>query len=110
MRSVCKFLCVLLAVVLIGATPARASITGSISGIVTDPSGGVVVGANVTALETQTGVKTQITTDSKGFYNFASLPIGTYTVEVQAPGFKTYRQTGLVIDANSALSVDVSLQ
>jgi hypothetical protein len=110
MRTLCKCLFVLLGVVLLHAKPATASTTGSISGIVTDASGGVVVGATVTALETQTGVKTEITTDSKGFYNFSSLPIGTYTVEVAASGFKTYRQTSLVIDANAALRVDVSLQ
>lgn len=110
MRTIYQCLCVLLAVVLLGATPAVASTTGSISGVVTDASGGVVVGATVTALETQTGVKTEITTDSKGFYNFSSLPIGNYTVEVTASGFKTYRQTALVIDANAALRVDVSLQ
>lgn len=110
MRSMCKFLCALLAVILVGITPAKASTNGSISGIVTDPSGGIVTGATVTALETLTGVKTEITTDSKGFFNFPSLPLGNYTVEVAASGFKTFRQTGLIIDANSALRVDVSLQ
>lgn len=110
MRTICKCFCVLLAVVLLGVIPAAASTTGSISGVVTDASGAVVVGAVVNALETQTGVKSEITTDSKGFYNFSSLPIGNYTVEVIASGFKTYRQTGLVIDANAELRVDVSLQ
>jgi outer membrane receptor protein involved in Fe transport len=95
---------------LFGAALAWASITGSISGVVTDQNGGVIVGAKVTALETQTGVRSEITTDSKGFYNFPALPVGKYDVEVQAPGFKLYRQSGLVIDVNSALRVDVSLQ
>ncbi len=97
-------------VTLLGATLAWASITGSISGVVMDPNGGVIVGATVTAIETQTGVKTEIATDSKGFYNFPSLPVGLYDVEVRSSGFKLYRQTGLVIDVNSALRVDVSLQ
>jgi hypothetical protein len=93
-----------------GAALAWAGITGSISGVVIDPNGGVVVGAKVTAIETQTGVRTEITTDSQGFYNFSTLPVGKYDVEVQSSGFKLYRQSGLVIDVNSALRVDVKLQ
>lgn len=95
---------------LFGAALAWAGITGSISGVVTDQNGGVVVGAKVIAMETQTGVRSEITTDSKGFYNFSALPVGKYDIEVQSSGFKLYRQSGLVIDVNSALRVDVSLQ
>jgi hypothetical protein len=91
-------------------TVAWASINGSIAGVVTDASGAVLSGATVTATETQTGVTTTVTTDSKGFYNFPALPVGTYDVEINNPGFKTYRRTGLTIDANSALRVDVSLK
>jgi Carboxypeptidase regulatory-like domain len=78
--------------------------------VVTDTSGGVVANAKVVATEINTGVRTEITTDSAGFYNFPTLPIGTYTVEISATGFKLYRQSGLVVDANSALRVDVHLQ
>jgi hypothetical protein len=92
------------------AIPAWPSINGSISGIVTDPSGGVVTGAQVVAIETQTQVRTEVTTDSKGFFNFPTLPIGNYTIEIHANGFKTYKQEGLVIDANSALRIDATLQ
>jgi hypothetical protein len=49
------------------STFAWASITGSISGVVTDASGAVVAGAQVVAIDTQTGVKTTVTTDAKGF-------------------------------------------
>src|SRR5215471_17044382 len=87
-----------------------ASITGSISGLVTDPSGAVVSGATVIATNTQTGVQNTLKTDAKGFYNFAALQIGTYVVEVQQPGFKTQKQAGLVIDANSALRTDFTLE
>jgi hypothetical protein len=100
----------LVVAILFGAALAWAAITGSISGVVTDQNGGVIVGATVTATETQTDIKSEITTDSKGFYNFSALPIGTYDVEVKANGFKLYRQTGLVIDVNAALRVDAQLQ
>jgi Carboxypeptidase regulatory-like domain len=99
----------LLCVLLLG-TVVWAGITGSISGLVTDPSGAVVTGARVTAIETRTGIQTETITDSKGFYNFPTLAIGNYDLEVHGPGFKTFRQTNIVIDANSALKVDVTLQ
>jgi len=86
-----------------------AGITGSISGVVTDSSGAVIAGATVTAINTQTGVKTNASTDTKGFYGLPALPVGTYDIEISQTGFKTFRQTGLVIDANSALKADATL-
>jgi hypothetical protein len=102
--SVLPFLFLFLA---IGLT--WASIAGSISGLVTDPSGAVVAGATVVATDTQTGVKTTVTTDAKGFYSLPALPVGTYDLQVSQIGFKTYTQTGVVINANSALRVDATL-
>lgn len=87
-----------------------AGVTASISGTVTDPSGAVVAGATVTATNVETGVVTTLTTNSQGFYSFQSLPLGTYTINVQQNGFKGYAQTGLVLDVNSALVIDVQLQ
>jgi hypothetical protein len=98
-----------LAVVLFAVALASASITGSISGVVMDKSGAVISGASVVATETQTGVQSTQKTDAKGFYNLPTLAVGTYDLEITRTGFKTYRQTGLVIDANSALRVDASL-
>ncbi|HZW93743.1 MAG TPA: carboxypeptidase regulatory-like domain-containing protein [Candidatus Eremiobacteraceae bacterium] len=98
-----------LAFVLLALALASASITGSISGVVTDKSGAVISGASVAATDTLTGVQTTQKTDAKGFYNLPTLAVGTYNLEITQVGFKTYRQTGLVIDANSALRVDASL-
>ncbi len=86
-----------------------ASIAGSISGLVTDSSGAVVAGAKVIATDTQTGVKTTVSTDAKGFYSLPALPVGTYDLEVSQIGFKTFTETGLTINANSALRVDATL-
>ena len=61
------------------------------------------------ATDTQTGVQTTQETDAKGFYNLPTLAVGTYDLEIKHVGFKTFRQTGLVIDANSALRADASL-
>jgi hypothetical protein len=98
-----------LAFVLFAPALASASITGSVSGVVTDKSGAIISGASVVATDTLTGVQTTQKTDAKGFYNLPTLAVGTYNLEITQVGFKTYRQTGLVIDANSALRVDASL-
>ncbi|MGB2605088.1 MAG: TonB-dependent receptor [Candidatus Sulfotelmatobacter sp.] len=100
----------ILAFVIFASAFSSASITGGISGVVTDRSGAVIFGASVVAVDTQTGVKTAAKTDAKGFYNLPALAIGNYDLEISQVGFKTFRTTGLIIDANSALRADASLE
>jgi hypothetical protein len=105
--------CALLTIVvlsLFGTQIARADINGTISGIVTDPSGAVMSGVQVAALNTDTGVEHTVQTNSAGFYSFPALPVGKYDIVVRQSGFSEFRQTGLTIDANSAVRVDVKLQ
>ncbi len=87
-----------------------AGVTASISGTVKDTSGAAIAGATVTATNTGTGIAQTQRTNGQGFYSFQSLPLGKYTVEVQQPGFKVYRQTDITLDVNSALMVDATLQ
>jgi hypothetical protein len=82
---------------------------GSLLGSVTDPAGRAVPGARVTATETATAVKHSIAADGRGFYVFRSLPVGQYDLEVDATGFKPLRRTGVEIDVNAKVVVDVSL-
>ena len=97
-------------ILLLGMPLAFGSVGGSISGLVTDPSGAVIAGASVIALNTATGIKNTNQTDTAGFYSFPTLPIGPYEVTVRQTGFKEFRATGLVIDVNTALHVDAVLQ
>ncbi|HVN80892.1 MAG TPA: carboxypeptidase regulatory-like domain-containing protein [Terriglobia bacterium] len=85
-------------------------VTGSIIGTVTDTMGGIISGATVVALNVETGVKNSTQTNAQGVYSFPALPVGHYSVQIQATGFSEYRQTGLVLDVNSALRVDATLQ
>ncbi len=96
--------------ILFASTSAVASVTGAIVGTVSDPGGAVVVGATVTALSAETGIRREVVTDQKGFYSFLALPVGTYAISVRKNGFKEFRQTAIAIDANSALTVDARLQ
>jgi hypothetical protein len=99
-----------LALTLAFAQISQASITGSISGTVTDPSGAVIPAATVVALNTRTGVKLTTSTDSRGFYSFPELSIGDYEILIQKTGFKQYEEKGLIININTVLRVDATLQ
>jgi hypothetical protein len=97
-------------VLLIGTLTANAAITGSISGVVTDPSGAVVPGVKVVATSVATNVQSTAVTDAKGFYNLPTLNVDTYNLSTSQPGFRDYQRTGIKIDANSALRVDITMQ
>src|SRR5271168_4312689 len=95
---------------LLAAVDGWAGEGGKISGTVTDPSGGVVAKAVVMVTNSGTGVRHLTATDDRGFYSFPALPVGTYELYVSAGDFRPYRSTGIVIDANSAVTVDAALQ
>src|SRR4051812_34873690 len=80
--------CAFVLLVLLPAALAQ-TVTGAITGEVSDPSGAVIPGAKVTAHAVSTGVDTSTTTNSAGHYRIEFLPIGPYTVTVQATGFGT---------------------
>lgn len=82
---------------------------GSVSGTVSDPSDRVVADASVTARETTTGFVQTTRTDSRGYYMLPVLPVGTYELQIEAPGFKPYRRLGISLDTASALTIDVIL-
>ena len=88
----------LLLLVLCSAQSAFAvDVNGRIKGTVTDPAGAVISNASVTATNEQTGVKFTTVTQGDGGYQFQQLPIGTYTVSVNAPGFKGFSASGIQI-------------
>ena len=95
---------------LLPAITTWAAITGSISGVVTDPSGAVIPGVTVVVANVLTNVKLNTVTDGKGFYSFPALDVSHYDVSVSQAGFSEFVEHGIAIDANSAVRVDVSLK
>ncbi len=89
---------------------AQAVAVAEIDGHVTDPSGQVVSGAQVKALETEKGQTHSTTTDATGRYALANLPTGPYKLEVTAPGFKSFVQTGIVLQVGNTVEVNVVMQ
>ncbi len=82
----------------------------SIVGTVTDASGGVAPGASVTMTNTATGLVRSTITNDTGSYAARELPIGRYNVRVEMLGFKAYEQTGITLNVNDTVRVDVALQ
>jgi len=82
---------------------------GSLTGTVTDASGAVLSGANVSVMEVQTGMNRQATSDSSGIYRFTTLFPGTYKVTIVAPGFSTQETPGVRVAANEIARVNAQL-
>jgi len=83
----------------------------AIHGTVTDPSGAVVPGAKVTALNTATGISTNTTSDHAGYFIFPSLQVGgPYTVTVSATGFANFVASGLTLNVNDNREVLAALK
>lgn len=93
------------------ATPALAQTTNaSITGIVTDASGGVIANATVTATNTASGVSRSVTTNESGAYVLAPLIPGTYEIKISNAGFKTKVQTNVILETGAVVKIDVQLE
>lgn len=90
--------------------PLPAQGTGTIHGSVKDPTGLPIGNAKVTAALTERGLERSVVTDSQGDYVLPALPVGTYTISVESPGFNAFHQQGIVLTSNENARVDATLQ
>src|SRR5580704_3026065 len=98
------------AAVLLAATLSFAQTTGTIGGVVLDPTGAAVPNSSVTATSPATGVVSKTTSLSDGKYLFNNLLPDTYTLSADASGFKTSVNTGIELHVNDKLEINISLQ
>lgn len=89
---------------------AQAVSGASVTGRVSDEQGATVVRAEVRMSGIDTGVTYNATTNDDGLYSFPNLPIGSYSLQANAPGFQTYVQTGLELRVNDHVQVNVTLK
>jgi hypothetical protein len=97
--------CLLLALSLSGQ-----SFYGSIVGTVTDPSGGALPGATVTLSSSDSGFRRTAVTGADGSYNFVNLVPGTYSVEVDKQGFEKTVHTGIALEVQAVVRIDIQMQ
>jgi Carboxypeptidase regulatory-like domain/TonB dependent receptor len=82
---------------------------GALNGYVSDSKQAAVAGAGVSVTNEATALSRSATTNAQGDFSFVTLPPGTYTLTVKAPGFESYTQTGIVVNANEVIRSDVAL-
>src|SRR5262245_29952215 len=87
-----------------------AQATAQITGTVKDQSGAVLPGVEITATQTNTGAMRNTVTNETGSYVLTNLPLGPYRLEAVLPGFRTYSQTGIVLQVNSSPVVNPVLE
>ncbi len=95
--------------VLLSAAHAMGQATAQIGGTVADSSGGVLPGATVTAIQTDTGFRREVVTGADGSFTFTNLAIGPYRLEVALSGFRSYAQTGIVLQVGSSPIITIML-
>lgn len=81
-----------------------------ITGAVLDSSGAAVAGASVKLTQTDTGFTKEFKSEDSGAYTAPNLPIGPYKLEVSAPGFRTYVQTGIVLQVDTNPKINIVMQ
>src|SRR5262245_15410471 len=99
----------LLSLALLLAVSAFAQTSASLSGTAHDPQGGAVAGAKVTLKDAGGATHLDTTTNNEGFYTFPIIRPGTYTVTIEAPGFKKSVKSGVVVNASDRQSTGVTV-
>src|ERR1700692_540260 len=91
--------------------PAKAQVTGAtLSGTITDPSGSVIAGAEVSIKNTGTGIVRTVTTDSAGLFSVPNLDPGTYEVAISSPGFNKAVQSNLTLSVGQQQTLNIALK
>ena len=103
-------LCALFILVAGRAAALAQGATAQISGTVTDQSGAVLPGVEITATQTETGVSRNTVSNETGLYVLPTLPVGPYRLEAALSGFRSFVQSGIVLQVNSNPAINIVLQ
>jgi hypothetical protein len=108
MKTLLKAVPVFYLLLLMNST-AWAQATAQMSGTVRDESGAVLPGVTVTVTQTDTGFTRTVVTEGSGAYIIPNLPTGPYRLEISLPGFRTYVQTGIVLQVAATPTINAVL-
>ena len=105
-RAAFALVLVLLAVTSMSAQGLFATLTG----VVTDPTGAVVSGAKVRLHDVASGSERETKTDNDGYYAFASVPVGNYSLTVESRGFQSFKAAGIALGGGERRNVNATLE
>ena len=109
-KTTVRFLLAILGILALGSGSLWAQGTAQLSGAVTDQTGALLPGVEVTATQADTGLTRTAITNESGFYLFQNLAIGPYRLQAELPGFRTYVQTGIVLEVSASPTVNIAMQ
>src|SRR5919109_4127398 len=104
--SLTALVCLLSSVAVLG----QATATTSLQGIVSDESGAVIVGADITITNTDTGATRRIQTTGTGLYRFDLLPVGTYSLKVMKSGFAAVTRQGFTLQVGQTTTLNIGMK
>src|SRR5437667_3534640 len=110
MKRITFAVLVLVLVSILNCGHVRAQASAQIIVRVQDATAAVLPGVEITATHTGTGIARTAVTNETGSYVLPNLPIGPYKLEASLPGFRTYVQTGIVLEVNASPQVNVTLE
>jgi len=111
LKAACGLLvCMVALCACVSSVLAQSASTGALAGTVTDASGAVIAGAEVTSTSLATGQTRTTTTDANGLYKFSLLPPGNYSVKFSAKGFKTFETPSVTVNVTETATADRSLE
>ncbi len=110
LKPVGLLLRILFVSVSLGAAIYAQEVSAGLTGRVTDQTGGAIVGASVTAKDVDRGTEWPTKTNEDGIYAFPRIPVGRYELKVEAQGFKTVVQPGIVLQVNQRGRIDIQMQ
>src|SRR5712672_677641 len=97
-------------VVFLACTAVWAQSTAQISGTVKDQSGAVLPGVTVRVTQTATGLEREALTNETGSYALPNLPVGPYRLEASLAGFRSFAQTGIVLQVSANPVINIALE
>jgi hypothetical protein len=95
---------------LVGVNLWAQGIFGTLTGVVTDPSQSVVPGAKITLTDTASGSTRDTVSNSEGYYSFASVPVGSYSLSVEAANFESYKAQDVRLGGGERRNINVTLK
>ena len=101
---------VLAMVLLLGSAPVFAQGLAGVTGAVSDPTGAVIPGVEVTATNAATGASRTVITNETGTYSVAQLPPGTYNISASLPGFSTKSINGVTLRVDETIVLNLPLE
>jgi len=110
MKTIIVYIATVAFISLVSSDAVWAQATAQISGTARDQSGAVLPGVEVTATQTETGIARNTVTNEAGLYVLSNLAIGPYRLEATLPGFRSFVQSGIVLQVNSSPVINLVLE